>query len=134
MARPSKLTPATEKVILDALRAGATRTAAFEAAGISRRRIAGYLRDFVAFRLAVITAEAGAEVYMTIKVRQAADAGSWRAALAWLEKRRPADWGKRITIDLDGEIRALVRAAGLGDDIAAEAIAEAEEILRRAGG
>lgn len=132
MARPSKLTPATEKVILDALRAGATRTAAFEAAGISRRRIPGYLRDFVTFRHAVLQAEAQAEVYATVKVRQAIDAGSWRAAFLWLERRRREDWGRRVTIDLADEIREMVAAAGLGDDVEAEALAEAQDILKRA--
>ena len=132
MARPSKLTPATEKVILDALRAGATRTAAFEAAGIARSKISVYMRRFGTFRDAVLQAEAQAEVYATVKVRQAIDAGSWRAAFLWLERRRRDEWGRRVTIDLADEIREMVAAAGLGDDVEAEALAEAAEILKRA--
>lgn len=132
MARPTKLTPAAEKMILDALKAGATRTAAFEAAGIARSKISVYMRRFGTFRDAVIQAEAQAEVYMVAKVRQAVDAGSWRAAFLWLERRRRDEWGRRVTLDLADEVRELVRAAGLGDDVADEAVAEAVEILKRA--
>lgn len=132
MARPSKLTAATEKVILDALRAGATRTAAFEAAGIARSKISVYMRRFGTFRDAVIAAEAGAEVYMTIKLRQAVDAGSWRAALAWLEKRRRDDWGKVDRIEIEIKRTAKLVAAQTGADPdwlvrrAAEIVAAAE--------
>ena len=132
MARPTKLTPAAEKVILDALRAGATKTAAFEAAGIHRSKISVYLRGFATFRDAVTQAEAQAEVYMVVKLRQAVDAGSVTALTFWLERRRRDDWGRRVTLDLADEIRELVKAAGLGDDVADEAVAEAQEILKRA--
>jgi hypothetical protein len=136
VARPSKLTPATERVILDALEAGATRTAAFEAAGIARSKISVYLRRFGTFRDAVIGAEATAELRATVRIRDAVDAGSWRAAFLWLERRRPDDWGRRDRVEIAASIRALVQAAGLGADVEAEAVEYAEAYLkglRRAG-
>lgn len=132
MARPTKLTPATEKAIMEALRAGSTRTAAAEAAMIPRETLSRWMARNVTFRHAVFQAEAQAEVYATVKVRQAIDAGSWRAAFLWLERRRSSDWGRRVTLDVADDIRALVKAAGLDDDVADEAIAEAQDILKRA--
>ena len=133
MARPTKLTPAAEKAILDALRAGATRTAAFEAAGISRARISTYMRGFVTFRDAVMQAEAGAELRAIVGVRQAINANDWRAAAWWLERRRHDDWGRRDRIDLVATVRMLAREHGLTADEERDAVREAERIMRESG-
>jgi hypothetical protein len=132
MARPTKLTPAVEKVILDALRAGATRTAAFEAAGVSRARISTYMRSFVTFRDAVTQAEAQAEIRATVTVRQAIE-NDWKAASWWLERRRHDDWGRRDRLDLIATVRMLAREHGLTGDEEREAVAEAVRITREAG-
>jgi hypothetical protein len=132
MGRPSKLTPATESVILDALRAGATRTDAFEAAGIARSKISVYLKRFGTFRDAVIEAEAAAALRAVVTVRQAINAGDWRAASWWLERRRHDEWGRRDRIELRATIQQLAREHGLTVDEEREALAEAERIVREA--
>ena len=133
MARPTKLTAATEKAILDALRAGVTRTAAAESNGVDRTQLWRWMARFATFRNAVLQAEARAEVRATITLRQAGES-DWRAALAWLERRRHEDWGRRDKLEIVSTIRRLVQAAGLGDDVEAEAVAEAEAILRTVRG
>src|SRR5215471_17306683 len=130
MARPSKLTPGRESVILDALRAGATRTAAFEAAGIERTSIHRWLKRSATFRNAVMEAEAAAEIRATVTVRQAINQGGWRAAAWWLEHRRHEDWGRRDRIELRATIQQLARDHALTPDEERVALAEAERLLR----
>lgn len=135
MARPTKLTAVTEKVILDALRAGATRTAAFEAAGIHRSKISVYLRRFAPFRDAVMEAEASAEVRAVVTIRQAVgrpDGGGWRAAAWWLEHRRSDEWGRvdRVEIEIRRAAERIAASTGADPDWlvkrAAEIVATAE--------
>lgn len=130
MARPTKLTAAAEKVILDALRAGATRTAAFEAAGIARSKISVYLRRYGTFRDNVLQAEAQAELYMTVKLRQFVDSGSVKAVTFWLERRRPDDWGRHDRVELISSVRDLARREGWDAEEEALAVAEVESMLR----
>jgi hypothetical protein len=124
MARPCKLTPATEKVILDALRVGATRTAAFESAGIHRSKIPIYLRRFAPFRAAVMEAEANAEIRAVVTVQQAIVGGGWRAAAWWLEHRRADEWGRtdRVEIEIRRSAERIALATG----------ADPEWLVRRA--
>lgn len=132
MARPSKLNAATEKVMLDALRAGATRTAAFEAAGVARSKISVYMRRFGTFRDAVLEAEASAEIRAVVTIRQAINGGGWRAAAWWLEHRRSDEWGKVDRVELEVKRAAASIAAATGADPdwlirrAAEIVATAE--------
>lgn len=135
MARPTKRTPAVEAAILAGLRAGLTRTAAAESNGVERTQLYRWMARFATFRNAVMQAEAQAEVRATVTLRQAGE-GDWHAALAWLERRRPDDWGRRDRVEITASIRALVQAAGLGADVEAEAVEYAEAYLkglRRAG-
>jgi hypothetical protein len=132
MARPTKLTPAVETAILDALRAGATRTAAAMAAGVPRETMARWTTRFVTFRHAVLQAEAQAEIRATVTVRQAINGNDWRAAAWWLERRRHDDWGRRDRIDLVATVRQLAREHGLSGDEEREAVAEAVRIMREA--
>jgi hypothetical protein len=112
------LTPTVEKAILDALAVGATRTAAFEAAGVARSKISVWMARFGTFRDAVIRAEAQAELRATITVRQAYDGGDWRAAFAWLERRRHAEWGKvdRLEIEIKRAAERVAAATGADPD------------------
>jgi protein-disulfide isomerase-like protein with CxxC motif len=130
MARPSKLTPQVETSILAALRAGNTRAAASESVGIDRITLYRWIERDATFRNAVIQAEAQAEVRAVITIRQAYDTGDWRAALAWLERRRHEDWGKRDRIEIVNTVRQLAAAEGLTEEETAAAVAEAEAYLK----
>lgn len=134
MSRPSKLTPQVEAIILESLRKGHTRTAAFEVAGVHRSKISVWLVRFATFRDAVMRAEAEAEVGAADTIHDAYKAGDWKAAGWWLERRRHEDWGKRDKLEIVATIRRLVREAGLGEDVEAEAVAEAESIFRTVRG
>lgn len=115
MARPTKLTAATEAAILTALRGGLTRTAAAESNGVDRTQMWRWMARFATFRNAVMVAEAQAEVRATITLRQAGET-DWKAALAWLERRRSADWGKVDRIEVEVRRSAARIAAQTGAD------------------
>jgi hypothetical protein len=129
MARPTKRTPQLEAAILAALRAGATRTAAAESNGVPRETLSRWMARFVTFRHAVLQAEAQAEIRATITLRQAGET-DWKAALAWLERRRHDDWGRKDRLDLVATVRLLAREHGLTPDEERAAVAEAEQVLR----
>ena len=127
MARPSKPAHALPAV-LAALRAGCTRTAAAQAAGVDPGTVQRWAcRETVQNQLE--QAEAAAEVLHVAVIMRAAQAGSWKASAWWLERRRPAEWGskQRIEVDVTGRIRQMAEVLGLDPD---EAIAEAERILQ----
>jgi hypothetical protein len=115
MARPSKLTPAVEAAILTALRGGLTRTAAAESNGVDRTQLWRWMARFATFRNAIMQAEAQAEVRATITLRQAGET-DWKAALAWLERRRHADWGKVDRVEIEVKRIAARIAAQTGAD------------------
>jgi hypothetical protein len=115
MARRSKQTTETEKAILDLLRAGITRTAAAELNGVDRVTLWRWMARSATFRNAVAAAEAQAEVRATITLRQAGET-DWHAALAWLERRRHADWGKVDRVEIEVKRIAARIAAQTGAD------------------
>ena len=112
---------------------GNTRTAAAAYAGIHRDTLYAWLARRPMFAQAVEKAEADAEVRATATVLKAAQKGTWQAAAWWLERRRPADYGRRgrldVHVELEAEVRAIALAAGVDYE---SALAEAEEILRNA--
>lgn len=134
MARPSKYTPEREAKIVDALAAGNTRKTACLLAGVGQRTFEGWLHRYRGFCAAVEKAEAEAEATHVANIKTAAAGGSWTASAWWLERRRHEDWGKKDRLEITATIRQLVRAAGLGEDIEAEAVAEAESILKEIRG
>src|SRR5688572_26560519 len=99
MARPSKQ-PHALPVVLEALRTGATRTAACAAAGVTPRALQMWAREETT-QNQLTQAEAEAEIYMVSVIMKAAEAGSWKAAAWWLEHRRPNEWGSRQHIQVD---------------------------------
>jgi anti-sigma-K factor RskA len=115
MGRPTKLTKALAESILGELRAGATRTAAAESNGIPRETLSRWMARFVTFRHEIMAAEAQAEVRATITLRQAGET-DWKAALAWLERRRHADWGKVDRVEIEIKRAAARIAAQTGAD------------------
>src|SRR5262245_23417826 len=106
MARPTKLTPELREQIVQALRAGNYAEAACQAAGISASTYYRWMARgeqepgvYREFRVAVLQAEAVAEVHAVAIVRRAMGE-DWRAALAYLERRHPNRWRRRQTTEL----------------------------------
>ncbi len=95
MPRPTKLTPKTREVILNALRAGMTRSAAAATAGVHRSQMTRWLARYAAFATEVDIAEAQAEARFTAVITRAANDGDTRSALEWLKRRRREDWTDR---------------------------------------
>lgn len=102
--RRSKKTPALEKALLDALRVGATRSAACGHVDIDTAQFYRWLEKDAAFRSGVARAEAEAELRFTAPIMQAASAGDWRAGAFWLERRRREDWHEEQKLALSAEI------------------------------
>ena len=102
MGRQSKLTAERQARLCEALRAGNTRAAAADYAGVGKTTFyrwidkgkeqkTGVFRDFWD---AVKKAEADAEVRNVAIIQQAAKK-TWQAAAWWLERRRPEAWAQR---------------------------------------
>lgn len=114
MPRPTKLTPKVHECVVASIRAGAYAEQAAKAAGIApstyddwiRRGEAGE-RPFSAFSEAIRAGEAEAEVAAVTILREAAQAGDWRAAAHYLERRHPERWGRheRQRAEHGGEAR-----------------------------
>ena len=119
MGRPSKLTPEVEARIAEAVELGATWERAADAAGVG----ASTLRDwrqrgeagevpFVAFVATIKRAE-GAGVERALRtIREAAEGGAWQASAWILERRYPADYGRR------SEVAVTARASTADSDAA----------------
>lgn len=131
MGRPSKYTPETSKLILDALSAGNTRKASSQYAGITDDTLLNWMKRNSDFRLAVEKAEAQAEISHVLNIRKAAGDGTWTASAWWLERRRHQDWGRRDKLEIINSVREMARAAGQDEDAA---VAEAERFLREQRG
>jgi hypothetical protein len=109
--RPHKLTAAVQGRIVEAVRAGATREQAAAAAGIGKRTLQRWLAQgegnrpparFERFAAALREAEAGMVVDAVEGIQEAARAGDWRARAWLLERRHPAEWGRRTAHELTG--------------------------------
>lgn len=108
--RKSKLTPKRRKLIVEAIKDGNTNETAARLAGISEATLYNWLAkgrdeengDYRKLLEEVEAAEAEAMAFMVDKVKQAAYE-DWRAAAWYLERRRPADFGRRdrVTADLN---------------------------------
>jgi hypothetical protein len=124
MARPSKLTTATTASVCAALRAGTTRAAAARAGGVDYSTFARWLPRHRDFREAVEQAEAEAQRQHEAIIVQAASGGNWQASAWWLERRRPADYGRKVDVggQRDNPIQLVVTWPGVNapeDDDAA---------------
>ena len=127
MARPSKQ-PHALPAILAALRHGATRAAAAQAARVDPTTVQRWAHCKTT-QNQLAQAEAEAELFHVGVIRRAAEAGSWKASAWWLERRHPREWGRRldVQVDVQGRIRHMAEAMGLDPD---EAVREAEAILQ----
>ena len=119
--RPSKLTPARCKRILEALRAGNTRRASACAGGVDpstfcnwqNRAIADGEGPYFDFFKQVKEAEAEAERDALSTIRSAA-VDSWQAAAWYLERRYPQDYGRKMRHELttDAPLEVVVEIGG----------------------
>ena len=105
MGRPSKLTPAVAARILEAVELGATWERAADAAGVGastlglwrRRGEAGEV-PYVTFIAALKRAESAGVERALRSIRKAAEGGAWQASAWLLERRYPADYGRRSEV------------------------------------
>lgn len=117
--RPTKYTPANRKKILDALKNGALRKDAAEAAGVGTSTFSEWLNQFPEFSEAVEAAEAEVANACAARIVQEArdPSGDWKAALEYLKKRRRNDWGESLDLKVknmtDDELIA-VATGGVG--------------------
>ena len=104
MARPSKLTLKVQADVVAALQAGATHRMAADFAGIDVATMQRWLADprpaFREFCDAVKGAEAKGDVASLAIIQQAARGGTWQAAAWLLERRHPAEYGRRQVVAL----------------------------------
>ena len=111
MGRPSKLTPEVEARIVEAVELGATWEKAAEAAGVGastlrewRQRGEADEAPFAAFLAALKRAEAEGVARALRTIRQAAESGQWTAAAWLLERRYPADYGRRTEVAVEARL------------------------------
>lgn len=109
MGRVSKLTQDRRDGIVRDLKTGCTMKNAAEANGVSEATFHRWMQRNEGFASAIREACAVAERSHVRTVVKASAGGDWRAALEWLKRRRPDDWGDRVTHDLDNEIMGLLR-------------------------
>jgi hypothetical protein len=106
VARPTKLTKATQERICAALREGNYFSTACEAAGVGESTAREWVArgegrserpagpPFAAFAAAVKKARAEAEAHALRQVRDAAAEGTWQAAAWYLERAHPERWAR----------------------------------------
>lgn len=105
MARLSKLTPETQKKIVDAIAEGNYLETAAALGGITYTTLNNWMKKgeaassgaYVEFLEAIKRAEAEAESLRVSRISKAGKDGNWQADAWYLERRYPEKWGKRVT-------------------------------------
>lgn len=121
--RKSKLTKEVQNTICQALKAGNTRRASALYAGISETTFYDWLKKgeekkrglFPEFLEAVTRAENECEIFHVAILKKHAEK-DWRASIAWLERRRVDDWGKKEKIEHSGSIGTEIKFIDFADD------------------
>jgi len=120
--RPTKLTEEVTTTITNAIAVGATFKHAAQAAGIDRLTFQRWMRlgkaaqsgEYRNFYNAVKKAETAGVLLLLQRIQYAAKDGQWQAAAWILERRHPADYGRRdrLAVEHSGEItlNAVVEA------------------------
>ncbi len=111
MARQSKLTPETQKKIVDAIAEGNYLETASAIGGITYATLNNWMNKgssalsgaYFEFFDAVKKAEAEAEALRISRISKAGQAGNWQADAWYLERRYPERWGKRIQQEVTGK-------------------------------
>lgn len=131
--RRTKYTEETVAKIEQAISIGATYKLAAQYAGINEATLHEWRNKKPEFSERLSRAEGKAAIQSLATIRAAAPQ-DWRAASWLLERRYPDEYGKRERIDIkltvQQEVERLVAAGLLEPDEAADAIAEAEAIVR----
>lgn len=104
MARQSKLTPETQKKIVDAISEGNYLETAAAIGGVTYTTLNNWMKKgestssgaYVEFLEAVKKAEAEAEALRVSRISKAGKEGNWQADAWYLERRYPDRWGKRV--------------------------------------
>lgn len=126
--RPTKLTPEIHETVVKNIRMGVTLVDAAGAVGVDYQTLSNWLKrgegegtgPYFRFFVACEQAKAEALQLMTrVITKAAAVEGDWKAALEYLKRRDPRNWGDRVSIDIDlgkltDEQLALVAA---GEDL-----------------
>lgn len=108
--RPSKLTPKVQETIVAVIRAGNYSSVAAEYAGIGRstfyhwlelgeQQESGCYREFLD---AVRGAESEAEIRAVATIQKHMPK-NWQAAMAYLERKFPQRWGRRVDVTTAGD-------------------------------
>jgi hypothetical protein len=103
--RPSNLTPEVQEKIVTAIRAGNYAQVAAVYAGITERTYYRWMElgeqarggRYLQFFQAVKAAEGEAEV-RAVAIIQKKMPDDWRAAMAYLERKHPKRWGRRVDV------------------------------------
>jgi transposase len=103
MARPTKLTPEVQEIIVSALKLGASKKKACQYAGITEKSFYEWLqraeRDeqpYREFSEQIEKAEADHYVRALAQIETAARSGTWQASAWKLERKYPEEWGRTI--------------------------------------
>ncbi len=107
MARPTKYSKETEEKICSALRAGNTRKASSEYAGIDEATLWRWMQSNASFANNIKKAEADAEVSAVAIIKKAMPE-TWQAAAWWLERRKSDDYGRNLALRTDKEASRLI--------------------------
>ena len=102
MSRPRTFTAERRRTFLRALEHGHSRTAAAGIAGLSRASLWRELQD-EGFQQTVELHEAQAAAAAVGTIMRAIAQGSWRAAIAFLERRFAEDWRLRQEVQVTGQ-------------------------------
>jgi hypothetical protein len=123
MGRPSKYTPETVAVILEALGKGATHELACQAGGISHQTFAEWMRLYPEFLDGIKRVEAKTAQRWLDHIEAAAPK-EWQAA-AWLLERRYHQAYSRRTIDKAVQVQLTA------DDLSKMTDEQLDELIRR---
>jgi hypothetical protein len=99
MGRPLVFDSAAQEKFLEGISLGIPRARCAHLAGVSWPTAESYIHRHPEFQQTLDTAEAEAESYFASAVKKAAGNNHPIAALAWLGRRRPAEWAERGRVE-----------------------------------
>ena len=113
--RPSKFTEAARDKVINALKAGLTRTAAAGIANVHVSQVTRWCQNNASFATDCDIAEQQAEARFTSAITKAVQDGDVKYALEWLKRRRRAEWGDNIEFAAGKEASQIIASLFAGD-------------------